>query len=189
MADVFTIDDLNALAALTAADEVPVWDSEEIGEPTKKITGSNLASSVKTLGSLLGTSDVVNNLTSTATDKPGSANMLKTLSDKINKIVNITSDVTVNQTYITVNQSAFGVAEDGKLIGSLDFEVDSTVPVKTELYSGFPTFPKQSFMNYWIVVCNVNTNSTYTVLLYASKIAPYYNPLPAGTYRGSFFII
>lgn len=28
------------------------------------------------------TSDVVNNLTSTATDKPGSANMLKTLNDK-----------------------------------------------------------------------------------------------------------
>lgn len=31
----------------------------------------------------LHTSDVVNNLTSTATDKPGSANMLKTLYDKI----------------------------------------------------------------------------------------------------------
>lgn len=53
-----TIDDLNALAALTAADEVPVWDKEESGEPTKKITASNLAASVKSIGSLIGTGDL-----------------------------------------------------------------------------------------------------------------------------------
>jgi hypothetical protein len=78
-----TIDELNALTTLTAADEVPVWDSEESGEPTKKITAQHLAAAIKTLASLLGTGDVVNDLISTATDKPGSANMLKTLNDKI----------------------------------------------------------------------------------------------------------
>ena len=53
-----TIDELNALTTLTAADEVPVWDKEESGEPTKKITASNLAASVKSLGNLIGTGDV-----------------------------------------------------------------------------------------------------------------------------------
>ena len=58
MADVFTIDDLNALATLTTADEIPVWDAEASGEPTKKITASNLAASVKSLGNLIGTGDL-----------------------------------------------------------------------------------------------------------------------------------
>lgn len=49
-----TIDELNALTTLTAADEVPVWDSEESGEPTKKITAQNMANSVKTLANLQG---------------------------------------------------------------------------------------------------------------------------------------
>ena len=78
-----TIDELGSVSSITANDEIPVWDAEAApGEPTKKITGNSLASSVKNLGGLLGTSDVVNNLTSTATDKPLSANMGKTLSDK-----------------------------------------------------------------------------------------------------------
>lgn len=74
-----TIDGLNTVSSLTAQDEVPVWDKEASGEPTKKITAQNFASSIKTLESLLGTGDVVNNLTSTETDKPLSANMGKTL--------------------------------------------------------------------------------------------------------------
>lgn len=75
-----TIDQLNAATAITANDEVAIYDAEAgAAEPTKKVTGSNLASSIKTLGSLLGTSDVVNDLTSTATDKPLSANMGKYL--------------------------------------------------------------------------------------------------------------
>lgn len=53
-----TIDELNALTTLTAADEVPVWDSEESGEPTKKITASNLAASVKSLASLPNTTEM-----------------------------------------------------------------------------------------------------------------------------------
>jgi hypothetical protein len=53
-----TIDELNALTTLTAADEVPVWDSEESDEPTKKITASNLAASVKSLASLPNTTEM-----------------------------------------------------------------------------------------------------------------------------------
>ena len=68
-----TIHELLALTGLTESDEIPVWDAEASGEPTKKITTQNFANAVKTLASLLGTGDVVNNLTSTATDKPLSA--------------------------------------------------------------------------------------------------------------------
>lgn len=53
-----TIDELNALTTLTAEDEVPVWDIEESGEPTKKITASNLAASVKSLASLPNTTEM-----------------------------------------------------------------------------------------------------------------------------------
>lgn len=44
-----TIDGLNAVTSLTTNDEVAVWDKEATGEPTKKITGQNLANSVKGL--------------------------------------------------------------------------------------------------------------------------------------------
>lgn len=78
-----TIDQLNQVTAVTASDELVVYDAESgTGvEPTKKVTGSNLASSVKTLGSLLGTSDVVNDLTSTLTTAPLSAAQGKALYD------------------------------------------------------------------------------------------------------------
>lgn len=68
-----TIDELLALTGLTGSDEIPVWDAEASGEPTKKITAQNFAAAIKTLASLLGTGDVVNNLTSMATDAPASA--------------------------------------------------------------------------------------------------------------------
>jgi hypothetical protein len=97
-----TIDELNALTTLTATDEVPVWDAEANSEPTKKITGSNLASSVKTLGSLLGTSDVVDNLTSTETDKPLAAAQGKALSEAIAQ-----STANVKQIDITTDTNGF----------------------------------------------------------------------------------
>ena len=68
-----TIHELLALTGLTANDEIPVWDAEASGEPTKKITAQNLAAAIKTLASLLGTGDVIDSLTSTETDKPLSA--------------------------------------------------------------------------------------------------------------------
>ena len=53
-----TIDELNALATLTAGDEIPVWDAEASGEPTKKITAQNMANSVKSLASLPNTTEM-----------------------------------------------------------------------------------------------------------------------------------
>lgn len=78
-----TIHELLALTGLTESDEIPVWDAEASGEPTKKITAQNLAAAIKTLASLLGTGDVVNNLTSGGTTVPLSAEMGKTLNDKL----------------------------------------------------------------------------------------------------------
>ena len=47
-----TIDEMLAITGLTASDEIPVWDAEVTGEPTKKITAANLASSVAAIGGL-----------------------------------------------------------------------------------------------------------------------------------------
>ena len=44
-----TINDLLALTGLTANDEIPVWDAEATGEPTKKITLQNAAASLAAL--------------------------------------------------------------------------------------------------------------------------------------------
>lgn len=76
-----TIDGLNSVTSLTAQDEVPVWDAEASGEPTKKITAQNMAASVKTLGSLVNTTEMnnalagkQNTLTFDATPTTGSTN-------------------------------------------------------------------------------------------------------------------
>jgi hypothetical protein len=55
-----TINGLNTVSALTAQDQVPVWDNESSGEPTRKITAQNMANSVKTLGSLVNTTEMNN---------------------------------------------------------------------------------------------------------------------------------
>lgn len=92
-----TINELLASVGLTANDEIPLWDAEATGaEPTKKITATNLATAIKSLASLLGTSDVVNNLTSTETTKALSAAQGKALADAIS--VSSTS-ATRNTTY------------------------------------------------------------------------------------------
>jgi hypothetical protein len=76
-----TIDGLNSVTSLTSQDEVPVWDAEASGEPTKKITAQNMAASVKTLGSLVNTSEMnsalagkQNTLTFDTTPTTGSTN-------------------------------------------------------------------------------------------------------------------
>ena len=76
-----TIDGLNVVSSLTANDEVPVWDAEASGEPTKKITAQNMTASVKTLGNLVNTSEMnsalagkQNTLTFDSTPTVGSTN-------------------------------------------------------------------------------------------------------------------
>lgn len=80
-----TINELLAAAGLTGDDVIPMYDVEAAAgtEPTQKIKATDFVSAMKTLGSLLSQSDVVNNLTSTAIDKPLSAAQGKALNDKI----------------------------------------------------------------------------------------------------------
>ena len=44
-----TIDELLAASALTVNDEIPIWDAEATGEPTKKITAANMAAAMAAL--------------------------------------------------------------------------------------------------------------------------------------------
>lgn len=44
-----TIDELLAASALTVNDEIPIWDAEATGEPTKKITAANMAAAMVAL--------------------------------------------------------------------------------------------------------------------------------------------
>lgn len=48
-----TIDELIAATGLTANDEIPIWDAEATGEPTKKITAQQLATAIVALASLV----------------------------------------------------------------------------------------------------------------------------------------
>lgn len=91
------IKDLPSSGSLAATD---VLAKDASGGTTEKINGSDLASSIKTLGSLLGTSDVVNNLTSTATTAPLSAAQGKALNDKIigRKPTTLLRPISENQT-------------------------------------------------------------------------------------------
>lgn len=120
MADIFTIDDLNALTTLTATDEVPVWDSEESGEPTKKITAQQLAEAVKTLANLQG------NLTWDTTPTTGSTNPvtsggIKTAIASALQRSNITSQITVNNSHVRMGTAnAFLIGGLGILSFSLD---------------------------------------------------------------------
>jgi hypothetical protein len=101
-----TIHELLALTGLTESDEIPVWDAEASSEPTKKITAQNFASSIKTLASLLGTADVVDNLTSTATDKPLAAAQGKALNDKVDN--KLTANINWGRKPIEVSMDSSG---------------------------------------------------------------------------------
>ena len=48
-----TIHELLQAAGLTANDEIPIWDADGTGEPTKKITAQQLAAAVVTLANLV----------------------------------------------------------------------------------------------------------------------------------------
>lgn len=94
-----TIPELAAALALTANDLLAIYDAEATNpnEPTQKITAQQLADAVKTLGSLLGMSDVVDNLTSTSTTAPLSANMGKSLNDKMTQLISVSLSGTTDE--------------------------------------------------------------------------------------------
>ena len=83
-----TIDSLNTVSSLTAQDEVPVWDKEASGEPTRKITAQNLTNSVKTLGSLVNTKEMNTAIAqSTASDLKSLASYLSSLESDANAVM------------------------------------------------------------------------------------------------------
>lgn len=99
-----TINELLAAAGLTGNDVIPLYDAEAATgtEPTQKIKASDFVAAMKTLGSLLGQSDVVNNLTSTSTTAPLAANqgkVLKGLIGNSNIADNVVTDL--NSAYLS----------------------------------------------------------------------------------------
>jgi hypothetical protein len=104
-----TIDGLNSVTSLTAQDEVPVWDVEASGEPTKKITAQNMTASVKTLGSLVNTTEMnnalsgkQNTLTFDSTPTTGSTNPVTSggIADAISQ-----STAIITQSYTATGES------------------------------------------------------------------------------------
>jgi len=106
-----TIDELLAAAGLTANDEIPIWDAEATGEPTKKITVQNFASAVKTLASLLGTGEIANNLTTTTAGKVLDARQGKALNEAITNV-----EQSAAYEYGSNNNGAYYKFKDGLLI-------------------------------------------------------------------------
>ena len=126
-----TIHELLALTGLTGSDEIPVWDEEASGEPTKKITAQNFAAAIKTLASLLGTGDVVNDLTSTATNKPLSANMGKTLND--NMTPSISTSFTFETDVVGLGNQCFAMRQGKVVVLSCAFKITSNKSIYTKL--------------------------------------------------------
>lgn len=126
-----TIHELLALTGLTGSDEIPVWDEEASGEPTKKITAQNFAAAIKTLASLLGTGDVVNDLTSTLTTAPLSANMGKTLND--NMASSISTSFTFEADVVGINNQYFAFKQGKVVILSCALKLTSDKGIYTKL--------------------------------------------------------
>lgn len=112
-----TIHELNALSSLTSTDEFPVWDAEASGEPTKKITAQNLATSVKTLASMLVTGDIANNLTTTTEGKVLDARQGKVLNDKIvNEILTPSASISIPASGNSVSRNMEGLTPWHQLV-------------------------------------------------------------------------
>ena len=81
------ISGLSASNTFSATDVLAIEVNVNGTNKTYKMTGATLAAALASIGSYLKTTDVVNNLTSTAMDKPLSANMGKTLNNNIINLV------------------------------------------------------------------------------------------------------
>lgn len=157
-----TIHELLALTGLTGSDEIPVWDEEASGEPTKKITAQNFAAAIKTLASLLETGDVVNDLTSTATDKPLSAAQGKALNDNITNKNALTSTSHTVTGYYSKQGKVVTVTGTFKATSATSEEVATNLPSPV---SGF-AFPyiNNSTLDRGIIYMDGSTGKIATYL-------------------------
>ena len=93
------ISGLSASNTFSATDVLAIEVNVNGTNKTYKLTGATLATALASIGSYLKATDVVNNLTITSTDKPLSANMGKTLNDKIGTLVKKYRIVTTTDSY------------------------------------------------------------------------------------------
>ena len=77
-----SIKQITQLPASTTLASTDVLAKETSGNTTQKITAENAVASLKTIGNLLGTNDVINNLTTGGTTVPLSAEMGKKLQNE-----------------------------------------------------------------------------------------------------------
>lgn len=80
------ISGLSASNTFSATDVLAIEVNVNGVEKTYKLTGATLAAALASIGSYLKTTNVVNNLTSTAINAPLSANMGKTLEEHIQQL-------------------------------------------------------------------------------------------------------
>lgn len=103
------ISELSASNTFSATDVLAIEVNVNGVEKTYKLTGATLAAALASIGSYLKTTDVVNNLTSTATTQPLSAAQGKALNDQIaktevtNLLTNVSSSVDYLKAYKTGN--------------------------------------------------------------------------------------
>lgn len=90
-----TINELAALAGLTANDQIPAWDAEAAANGrTKKISAQNLANAIKALASLIATSDLDSTPTQNSTKAVQSGGVYTAVQQSIAPLAGITSAIT-----------------------------------------------------------------------------------------------
>ena len=183
-----TIDELNALTALTAGDEIPVWDAEASGEPTKKITAQNMANSVKTLANLQGTL-TFDTTPTTGSTNPVTSGGIKTAmaNSQLSSVIDLSMFTSIDS---HVNTDSFFRLRVGNVVYlsiRLDFSVATTISG-----SGIKLFdinssiaPRQQILVSPIVSSSGSLITSASVWLEANsprKVTLYGTSLPNGTF-------
>lgn len=180
-----TIDELNALTTLTEADEVPVWDSEESGEPTKKITASNLSASVKSLGSLIGTGD----LDSTPTS---GSNKAVTSGGVYTAIQQSTASTKIGTVTIATGTSNISVRQYGNVVYIGGWVSNATITANAEVkiadISGV-SLPPDSVRAFCSVGANAYSAGTMSYITLGTSGGLYVNSSNGGTGKAIYFDI
>jgi hypothetical protein len=92
-----TIHELLQAAGLTANDEIPIWDAEATGEPTKKVTAQQLAAAVVALANLVTS---VNNQTGAVSITPANIGAVAKSGDTMTGPLTISANIVQTTGYI-----------------------------------------------------------------------------------------
>lgn len=181
-----TINELNALTALTAGDELPVWDAEASGEPTKKITAQNMANSVKTLANLQGTL-TFDTTPTTGSTNPVTSGGIKTAIANSQSVVAVGDLITNRSTYFDYQFAK----KSGKLV-IISFLVKNGTPYGTTLFRiDNSILPTQNIYITPLFYSNGQLNTSGSVWIEYDKLyqATYYGTTAtAGSYATLIYI-